>query len=175
VSLQLVTDKIKEAGQSPTSETLRKLFLSHPTARFYTQELPKRIRLAKEKKDVVHEEAAIFLLQRLYMEEDAQGSPKYKKELWNVLSREIKPSKEITSKVINVLKLMSLTENGVGGASGSRLRIFHAMMLLIREDDIPDAEFPKSELSDDFIEKLYKTPGKEGRHPEGIPDYCIDR
>ena len=65
----------------------------------------------------------------------------------------------------------------IGGESGCRLRLFHAVVLYTRELYLDfTIEIPPTQIEyEKTYEKLYNKPGLEGRHPEGIPFYAVDR
>jgi len=66
----------------------------------------------------------------------------------------------------------------VGGESGSRLRLFHAILLFMREEmldftlEVVPIEFTPSIKS---MIQLTEIDGIKGRHPIGIPSFAIDR
>ena len=134
---------------------------------------------ANQFNDQESEEEALFLLQRLYMEKDSE---KWHNLLWNQILQWNTIFPETKE---NIRSLHRLFTKNIGGESGTRLRIFHALLLFAREKFFYNdegklkEELPISNLNENDVLKLYHdTLTKsilEGRWKEGIPDYCVDR
>jgi len=120
------------------------------------------------------EKEAIFLLQRIYTETDQHGNPALESQLWDLFIS-LKTESPITHQCI--VALQALNKKNVGGVSGGRLRIFHAMLLVIRESillthpDIPKTldDLPRIDIDIQSHLEL------QGRHPTGIYAFSVDR
>lgn len=80
----------------------------------------------------------------------------------------------------NSLKFQALFDltipRHIGGNSGSRLRLFHAVLLYVREKYLDFSQkVPESKVDDSTIARYYSKEGLEGRNKDGIPDYGVDR
>lgn len=190
VSMGLVQQKIdrcaeilqSEGEEGKKREEIEKWYMGEPNDR-YLRSFTAYAKKAHEEGGGEAEEEALFLLQRLYMEEDKRWATK----LWDEMMT-WRPRYEETGRAIRALR--SLFESGIGEESGTRLRIFHALLLFTRERYFYDNneegkegrlvdELPCSELSvNEILAMYYESENQsvlEGRWPSGVHDYCVDR
>jgi hypothetical protein len=89
----------------------------------------------------------------------------------------MKPKNEIIFNSMRALYELSFP-HAVGGESGSRLRVFHAILLFTREDKLDLSRkvivAPFSAEEKELIQ-LTERDGLAGRNPIGIPSYAVDR
>jgi len=98
----------------------------------------------------------------------------WEENIWNEFIK-LKTRNESTAECIKALYDLNIKKK-VGGESGCRLRVFHAMLLYIREPFLSFSEpIPASKLIEEEINKFYSKNGLEGRHHEGVPSYAVDR
>ena len=125
--------------------------------------------------DFSMETEALYLLQRMFMEVNAKGDHIHEERIWKMVAS-LETTRSETSAAIAALHELTIPRH-IGGESGSRLRLFHAVILFTREPWLNfDAKIPESnEMMIQDVLKKVSQPGLEGRHPEGVPIYAVDR
>jgi hypothetical protein len=113
--------------------------------------------------DFAMETEALYLLQRMFMEVNAKGDHIHEERIWNMVAS-LPTTHDSIRESIAALHELTIPRH-IGGESGSRLRLFHAVLLFTREPwlDI-EATIPASNVNAiATMAKACEIPGLQGK------------